>query len=136
MKTILFSQGLKDQLTTAVENEKRAQDELEVLKEEISAERASVQASRIIEMQKRELAVNKQIETFNKSQEALNKRIDSLAVAMGQLSKVQVEIAGRKLGEDKNRIINFLCQNPESHIETDHKFLFFFIFHFFRSGRK
>lgn len=92
--------GLKDQLTTAVENEKRAQDELEVLKEEISAERASVQASRIIEMQKRELAVNKQIETFNKSQEALNKRIDSLAVAMGQLSKVQVEIAGRKLEVD------------------------------------
>lgn len=96
------------QLAIALENEKKAQEELEVLKEEMNAERASVQATRVIEKQKRELAVNKQIEDFNKSKEALDKRIDSLAAAVGQLPKVQVEIAGRKLGKN-NKNIHFLC---------------------------
>ncbi|XP_074616924.1 uncharacterized protein LOC141876281 isoform X2 [Acropora palmata] len=92
--------NLEGQLAIALENEKKAQEELEVLKEEMNAERASVQATRVIEKQKRELAVDKQIEDFNKSKEALDKRIDSLAAAMGQLPKVQVEIAGRKLEVD------------------------------------
>lgn len=92
--------NLGSQLAIALENEKKAQEELEVLKEEMNAERASVQATRVIEKQKRELAVNKQIEDFNKSKEALDKRIDSLAAAVGQLPKVQVEIAGRKLEVD------------------------------------
>ena len=98
--------NLRDQLAIALENGKRAQEEVEVLKEEMSAERASVQATRVIEKQKRELAVNKQIEDFNKSQEALNKRIHSLTAAMGQLSKVKFEIMGRKLGKN-NKIVTF-----------------------------
>lgn len=68
------------------------------MKEEMRAERASVQAARVIEKQKKEVEINKQIDTYNHSQEALTKRIDSLVAAMGQLSKVQVEIGGRKLG--------------------------------------
>lgn len=99
---------MRGQLAIALGNEKKAQEELEVLKEEMNAERASVQATRVIEKQKRELAVNKQIEDFNKSKEALDKRIDSLAAAVGQLPKVQVEIAGRKLGKN-NKNIHFLC---------------------------
>ena len=99
---------MSGQLAIAIENEKKAQEELEVLKEEMNAEKASVQATRVIEKQKRELAVNKQIEDFNKSKEALNERIDSLAAAVAQLPKVQVEIAGRKLGKN-NKNIHFLC---------------------------
>ena len=62
------------------------------------AERASVQAARVIEKQKREVGINRQMDTFYHSQEAVNQRVDSLVTAMGQPSKVQVEIGGRKLG--------------------------------------
>ena len=62
------------------------------------AERASVQAARVIEKQKREVGINRQMDTFYHSQEAVNQRVDSLVTVMEQLSKVQVEIGGRKLG--------------------------------------
>ena len=68
------------------------------MKEEMRAERASVQAARVIEKQKREVGINRQMDTFYHSQEAVNQRVDSLVTAMGQPSKVQVEIGGRKLG--------------------------------------
>ena len=68
------------------------------MKEEMRAERASVQAARVIEKQKREVGINRQMDTFYHSQEAVNQRVDSLVTVMEQLSKVQVEIGGRKLG--------------------------------------
>ncbi|KAL9976053.1 hypothetical protein ACROYT_G013288 [Oculina patagonica] len=88
------TKSLRDQLNIALENEKKAKDELEKLKEEIRAERASVQAARVIEKQKREVGINRQVEMFNQSQEAVNQRVDSLVTAMGGLSKVQVVIDG------------------------------------------
>ena len=94
-------QSLKDQLTIALESEKNAKEELEKLKEEIRAERASVQAARVIEKQKREVGINRQMDTFHHSQEAVNQRVDSLVTAVGQLSKLHVEIGGRKLGRQK-----------------------------------
>ena len=97
---IFASQSLRDELTIALENERKAKEELEVLKEEMRAERASVQAARVIEKQKKEVEINRQIDKYNQSQEALTQRIDSLVAAMGQLSKVQVEIGGRKLGRE------------------------------------
>lgn len=69
------------------------------MKEEMRAERASVQAARVIEKQKREALISQQMVTFKHSQEAVNKRVDSLVTTMGQMSKVQVEIGGRKLGK-------------------------------------
>lgn len=75
------------------------------MKEEMRAERASVQAARVIEKQKKEVDVNRQIETYNHSQEAVNQRIDSIVTALGQLSKVQVEIGGRKLGRWKKKFL-------------------------------
>ena len=95
---VFASQSLRDELTIALENERKAKEELEVLKEEMRAERASVQAARVIEKQKKEVEINRQIDKYNQLQEALTQRIDSLVAAMGQLSKVQVEIGGRKLG--------------------------------------
>lgn len=96
------TKSLTDQLTIALENERKAKEDLEALKEEMRAERASVQAARVIEKQKKEVDVNRQIETYNHSQEAVNQRIDSIVTALGQLSKVQVEIGGRKLEVDAN----------------------------------
>lgn len=96
------TKSLKNQLTIALENEKKAKEELEKLKEEIRAERASVQAARVIEKQKREVGINRQMDTFHHSQEAVNQRVDSLVTAVGQLAKVQVEIGGRKLEMDAN----------------------------------
>ena len=81
-----------------MENERKAKDELETLKEEIKAERASVQAARVIEKQKREVGINRQVDMFNQSQEAVNQRVDSLVTAMGQLAKMYVEINGVKTG--------------------------------------
>ena len=62
------------------------------------AERASVQAARMIERQKREVEIKRQMDTFSHSQEAMNKRLDSLVTSLSHLSKIQVEIGGRKLG--------------------------------------
>lgn len=98
------SQSLRDQLNIALENEKKAKDELEKLKEEIRAERASVQAARVIEKQKREVGINRQVEMFNQSQEAVNQRVDSLVTAMGGLSKVQVVIDGVTQGTNTVQI--------------------------------
>lgn len=63
------------------------------------AERASVQAARVIQRQKREVEIKRQMDTFSHSQEAVNQRLDSLVTSLSQLSKVQVEIGGRKLGK-------------------------------------
>lgn len=69
------------------------------------AERASVQAARVIEKQKREARIKQQMDSFNHLQEAVNQRIDSLVTSLGQLSKVQVEIGGRKLGKWNQNVI-------------------------------
>lgn len=63
------------------------------------AERASVQAARVIQRQKREVEIKRQMDTFSHSQEAVNQRLDSLVTSLSHLSKVQVEIGGRKVGK-------------------------------------
>ena len=93
-----FFQTLRDQLDIALENERRAKEELETLKEEMKAERASVQAARVIEKQKREVGINRQMAMFKQSQEAVNQRVDSLVTSIGELSKVHVVWGGVKHG--------------------------------------
>ena len=63
------------------------------------AERASVQAARVIQRQKREVEIKRQMDTFSHSQEAVNQRLDSLVTSLSHLSKVQVDIGGRKFGK-------------------------------------
>ena len=92
-----------------MENEKQAKEELEKLKEEIKAERASVQAARVIEKQKRELGINRQVDMFNQSKEAVNQRVDSLITTMGQYSKVEVLIDGVKHGMSTNEFFAVHC---------------------------
>lgn len=91
-----------------MENEKKAKEDLEKLKEEIRAERASVQAARVIEKQKREVGINRQVDMFNQSQEAVNQRVDSLVTAMGGLSKVQVVIDGVTQGTKYKKAVHFI----------------------------
>lgn len=79
-----------------MENEKQAKEELEKLKEDIKAERASVQAARVIEKQKREVGINRQVDMFNQSQEAVNQRVDSLITTIAEQSKVEVFYRDRK----------------------------------------
>ena len=79
-----------------MENEKHAKEELEKLKEDIKAERASVQAARVIEKQKREVGINRQVDMFNQSQEAVNQRVDSLITTIAEQSKVEVFYRDRK----------------------------------------
>ena len=62
------------------------------------AERESVQAARLIQRQKREVEIKRQMDTFSHSQEAVNQRLHSLVTSLSHLSKVQVEIRGRKIG--------------------------------------
>lgn len=103
------SQSLRDQLTVALENGKQVKEELQKLKEEIRAERASVQAARVIEKQKRELGIKRQVDMFNQSQEAVNQRVDSLISTMGQHSTVEVVINGVKHGETTNEYFYMFC---------------------------
>ena len=86
-------------MAIALESERRAKEEVEKLREEMRAERASVQAARVIQRQKREVEIKRQMDTFSHSQEAVNQRLDSLVTSLSHLSKVQVEIGGRKLGK-------------------------------------
>ena len=86
-------------MAIALENERKAKEEVEKLREEMRAERASVQAARVIQRQKREVEIKRQMDTFSHSQEAVNQRLDSLVTSLSHLSKVQVEIGGRKLGK-------------------------------------
>ena len=86
-------------MAIALENERKAKEEVEKLREEMRAERASVQAARVIQRQKREVEIKRQMNTFSHSQEAVNQRLDSLVTSLSHLSKVQVEIGGRKLGK-------------------------------------
>ncbi|PFX31368.1 kinesin-related protein 1-like [Stylophora pistillata] len=87
---------LQDQLNIALENERRAKEEVETLKEEMKAERASVQAARVIEKQKNEVGIKRQMDMFKQSQEAVNQRVDSLVHNLGQLSRIEFEIFGVK----------------------------------------
>lgn len=96
------TKSLRDQLAIALENERKAKEEVEKLREEMRAERASVQAARVIQRQKREVEIKRQMDTFSHSQEAVNQRLDSLVTSLSHLSKVQVEIGGRKLEVDTN----------------------------------
>lgn len=80
-----------------MENEKQAREELEKLKEDIKAERASVQAARVIEKQKREVGINRQVDMFHQSQEAVNQRVDSFITTIAEQSKVEVFYGDRKL---------------------------------------
>ena len=120
---LIFSfplQSLRDQLDIALESERKAKEEVEKLREEMRAERASVQAARVIQRQKREVEIKRQMDTFGHAQKAVNQRLDSLVTSLSHLSKVQVEIGGRKVGKhdflapllhsclDSNIIIN-LC---------------------------
>ena len=86
-------------MAIALESERKAKEEVEKLREEMRAERASVQAARVIQRQKREVEIKRQMDTFSHSQEAVNQRLDSLVTSLSHLSKVQVEIGGRKLGK-------------------------------------
>ena len=86
-------------MALALESERKAKEEVEKLREEMRAERASVQAARVIQRQKREVEIKRQMDTFSHSQEAVNQRLDSLVTSLSHLSKVQVEIGGRKLGK-------------------------------------
>ena len=86
-------------MAIALESERKAKEEVEKLREEMRAERASVQAARVIQRQKREVEIKRQMDTFSHSQEAVNQRLDSLITSLSHLSKVQVEIGGRKLGK-------------------------------------
>ena len=86
-------------MVLALESERKAKEEVEKLREEMRAERASVQAARVIQRQKREVEIKRQMDTFSHSQEAVNQRLDSLVTSLSHLSKVQVEIGGRKLGK-------------------------------------
>ena len=86
-------------MAIALENERKAKEEVEKLREEMRAERASVQAARVIQRQKREVEIKRQMDTFSHSQEAVNQRLDSLVTSLSHLSKVQVEFGGRKLGK-------------------------------------
>lgn len=90
------TKSLRDQLSVALENGEQVKEELQKLKEEMRAERASVQAARVIEKQKRELGIKRQVDMFNQSQEAVNQRVDSLITSMGQHSTVEVVINGVK----------------------------------------
>lgn len=87
-------QSLQDQLNIALENERRAKEEVETLKEEMKAERASVQAARVIEKQKRDEGINRQMDLFKQSQEAVNQRVDSLVHSLEQQSIIEIKIAG------------------------------------------
>ena len=86
-------------MAIALESERKAKEEVEKLREEMRAERASVQAARVIQRQKREVEIKRQMDTFSHSQEAVNQRLDSLVTSLSHLSKVQVEFGGRKLGK-------------------------------------
>lgn len=103
------SQSLRDQLSVALENGEQVKEELQKLKEEIRAERASVQAARVIEKQKRELGIKRQVDMFNQSQEAVNQRVDSLITSMGLHSTVEVVINGVKHGETTNESFYMYC---------------------------
>ena len=85
-----------------MENERKAKEELDKLKEDIRAERASVQAARLIEKQKREVGIKQQVDMFNQSQQAVNQRVDSLVTAMGQSAKVQLVVDGVTQGTNTN----------------------------------
>lgn len=87
-------QSLQDQLNIALENERRAKEEVETLKEEMKAERASVQAARVIEKQKRDEGINRQMDLLKQSQEAVNQRVDSLVHSLEQQSIIEIKIAG------------------------------------------
>lgn len=87
-------QSLQDQLNIALENERRAKEEVEILKEEMKAERASVQAARVIEKQKRDEGINRQMDLLKQSQEAVNQRVDSLVHSLEQQSIIEIKIAG------------------------------------------
>lgn len=88
-----------------MENGEQVKEELQKLKEEMRAERASVQAARVIEKQKRELGIKRQVDMFNQSQEAVNQRVDSLITSMGQHSTVEVVINGVKHGKTTSELI-------------------------------
>ena len=87
-------QSLQDQLNIALENERRAKEEVKTLKEEMKAERASVQAARVIEKQKRDEGINRQMDLLKQSQEAVNQRVDSLVHSLEQQSIIEIKIAG------------------------------------------
>lgn len=87
-------QSLQDQLNIALEKERRAKEEVETLKEEMKAERASVQAARVIEKQKRDEGINRQMDLLKQSQEAVNQRVDSLVHSLEQQSIIEIKIAG------------------------------------------
>ena len=97
-----------------MENEKQAKEELEKLKEEVRAERASVQAARVIEKQKRELGINRQMDMFNQSQEAVNQRVDSLITTMGEHSEVALWYRGVKHGMLTNTL-PYIVSTAEVH---------------------
>ena len=92
-----------------MENGEQVKEELQKLKEEMRAERASVQAARVIEKQKRELGIKRQVDMFNQSQEAVNQRVDSLITSMGQHSTVEVVINGVKHGETTTESFYMYC---------------------------
>lgn len=118
------TKSLQDQLNIALENERRAKEEVETLKEEMKAERASVQAARVIEKQKRDEGINRQMDLFKQSQEAVNQRVDSLVHSLEQQSIIEIKIAGvtqeMKTGErTENKAIQLKKALDETRTQLD-----------------
>ena len=91
------------------ENEKRLQDELNRIKEDIKSEKASAQAARLLEKQKREKLIKNEVLLFRQQHEEINKHINSLMAAISQLPKVNVEINGKHFGRLDYFVFKFHC---------------------------
>ena len=79
--------------------EKAAKEEVERVKLEIQTERAHVRAARDIEKHKQEQSLETKWNEFRKGTEDVNKQLDSLLEAFGQLSNVNVTVAGKSFGK-------------------------------------
>ena len=79
--------------------EKEAREEAERVKLEIQTERAHVRAARDIEKHKQEQSLETKWNEFRLGTEDVNKQLDTLLEAFGQLSNVNVTVAGKSFGK-------------------------------------
>lgn len=95
---ICLVQALREELYIAQGNEMKAKDELQQLREEIRAEKASVQAARHIDKKERELRLRNDMVTFHQTQQRVDGTINELANAASHLPPVKIETGGKTYG--------------------------------------
>ena len=93
--------------------EKEAREEVERVKLEIQTERAHVRAARDIEKHKQEQSLETKWNEFRLGTEDVNKQLDTLLEAFGQLSNVNVTVAGKSFGKTNfHRYSKCYINNP------------------------